>query len=81
MAAFTEKYGGVAKKTYEDVMRDDSIDAVVLTTGQEFHRNISLPCEVEGGNIKADFKDGILRINMQKKPEAQRKTKKIEIKT
>jgi UDP-N-acetylglucosamine 3-dehydrogenase len=37
MAAFMGKYGGVAKKTYKDVMMDDGIDAVVLTTPNSFH--------------------------------------------
>jgi predicted dehydrogenase len=37
MAAFTEKYGGVAKKSYADIMADASIDGVVITTPNTFH--------------------------------------------
>jgi HSP20 family protein len=46
-----------------------------------FNRKIALPCEVDSENVKAEFKNGILNIKMQKKPEAQQKAKKIEIKT
>jgi predicted dehydrogenase len=51
MAAFTEKYGGVAKKTYEDVMRDDSIDAVVLTTPNSFHAPQTIEAARNGKHV------------------------------
>ncbi|MFO7890594.1 MAG: Hsp20/alpha crystallin family protein [bacterium] len=44
-----------------------------------FHRDIALPDEVDEDKVKADFKNGILKIILPKKEEAQRKTKKIEI--
>ncbi len=37
MAAFTKRYGGAAKRTYEDVINDERIDAVVLTTPNSLH--------------------------------------------
>ena len=46
-----------------------------------FHRDIPLPAEVETENIHAVFKNGVLSIQIPKKPEAQRKTKRIDIKT
>jgi HSP20 family protein len=46
-----------------------------------FHRNISLPSEVDSENVKANYRDGVLSINLVKKPEDQQKVKKIEIKT
>ena len=46
-----------------------------------FNRSISLPGEVESDNVKAEFKNGVLKISMTKKPEEQRKVKKIDIKT
>ena len=45
-----------------------------------FNRSIPLPSEVESDNVKAEFKNGILKIRLIKKPEEHRKSKKIEIK-
>ena len=45
-----------------------------------FNRSIPLPSEVESDNVKAEFKNGLLKVSMTKKPEAQQKGKKIEIK-
>ena len=45
-----------------------------------FQRAIPLPCEVESEGIDATFKNGILKIKLLKKPEAQQKSKRIEIK-
>ena len=45
-----------------------------------FHRDIPLPSEIETDKVDAAFKHGVLKIRLPKKPEAQRKTKKIEIK-
>ena len=46
-----------------------------------FNRSISLPSEVESDNVKAEFKNGILKISMTKRPEEKRKVKTIEVKT
>jgi len=46
-----------------------------------FHRDIPLPCEVESTNVEAVFRKGVLTVHLPKKPEAQRKAKKIAIKT
>jgi len=37
MQAFVSRYGGMLNKTYEDVLEDSGIDAVVLTTPNSFH--------------------------------------------
>ena len=46
----------------------------------KFHRDIPLPTEVETGNVEAVFEKGVLTVRLPKKPEAQRKSKRIEIK-
>lgn len=45
-----------------------------------FHRDIALPCEVDSENVEARFRKGILTIRLPKKPEVQRKARKIAIK-
>jgi glucose-fructose oxidoreductase len=51
MVAFTGKYGGVAKKTYEDVMGDDGIDAVVLVTPNSVHAPQAIEAARNGKHI------------------------------
>lgn len=46
-----------------------------------FHRDIPLPAEVDTDKVEADFKKGVLKIRLPKKPESQRKAKKIQVKT
>lgn len=46
-----------------------------------FHRDISLPCEVETDKVEAVFKRGVLTITLPKKEEARRHAKRIEIKS
>lgn len=45
-----------------------------------FHREIPLPAEVKQDNVNAEFKQGVLKIRIPKKPEAERKAKKIDVK-
>jgi predicted dehydrogenase len=51
MAAFTGKYGGVVKKAYEDVIGDDGIDAVVLTTPNSVHAPQAIKAAKNGKHI------------------------------
>ena len=44
-----------------------------------FERQIVLSDDVDADNIKASFKNGLLTVNLGKKPEAQRQVKRIEI--
>lgn len=45
-----------------------------------FHREIPLPAEVDANHVEAVYKKGVLTIHLPKKPEAQRKVKKIAVK-
>ena len=45
-----------------------------------FHREITLPCEVQGEKATAIFKKGVLNITVPKSPEAQKETREIPIK-
>jgi len=44
-----------------------------------FHRDIPLHAEIEEDKVSAKYKKGVLKINLPKTPEAQRKHKKIPI--
>jgi HSP20 family protein len=44
-----------------------------------FQRTIPLPRGIKGENAKAEFKKGVLTITLPKTPEAQSKTKRIEV--
>ena len=44
-----------------------------------FRRSITLPAEVEEDKIVANFKDGVMTIELPKSQSAQKKTKKITI--
>jgi HSP20 family protein len=45
----------------------------------QFERVIPLSTEVDAGQAKAEFKNGVLRITLPKKPEAQPRRQKIDI--
>jgi HSP20 family protein len=45
-----------------------------------FQRTMALPFEIEPAKVEAAFKDGVLTVTVPKSPEAQKQTKRIEIK-
>lgn len=44
-----------------------------------FMRSIQIPSEVDVEKIKAQYKDGVLKVTLPKKPESKGKTIKIEL--
>ncbi len=46
-----------------------------------FHRSVPLPPGVETDQVEAKFKNGVLNVVLPKSEEAQKETKKVEIKT
>lgn len=44
-----------------------------------FERVTRLPCEVDANKVKADFKQGVLKISLPKSPSAKAKAHKIAI--
>ncbi|MEO0225587.1 MAG: Hsp20/alpha crystallin family protein [candidate division WOR-3 bacterium] len=46
----------------------------------KFYRNISLPAEVDNNKVKAQYKDGVLTINLPKAEQARRKEIEIDVK-
>lgn len=45
-----------------------------------FERSFHLPEGIDSDKVKANFKNGVLVVNIAKSPELQEKTKKIEVK-
>lgn len=45
-----------------------------------FKRSVALSKDVDDGKAAASFKDGVLTVNLPKKPEAQKAARKLEIK-
>ena len=45
-----------------------------------FDRGVTLPCDVERGNIEATFKDGILKVSLPKTPSARQEVTHIKVK-
>lgn len=46
-----------------------------------FERALTVPSEIQADKIEASFDKGVLKVTLPKAPEAQRKTKKIEVKS
>ena len=45
-----------------------------------FQRAIPLPTEVDADKVEASFKNGVLTVRLPKTPEAEAKTRRIEVK-
>ena len=45
-----------------------------------FSRSVRVPDTVDADKIEASFKNGVLKVTLPKKPEAQKPVKKIEVK-
>lgn len=64
------------ERKFENEVNRDSYHRVERAYGA-FTRSFSLPSVVDTGKIKADFKDGVLKLTLPKREEA--KPKQIEI--
>ena len=45
-----------------------------------FARSVRIPDAVDADKIEANFKNGVLKVTLPKKPEARKPVKKIEVK-
>ena len=64
------------EKKFEDEEKKENYRRIERSYGS-FYRTLPLPSEVEEDKVKAQYKDGILTINMPKSE--KQKSKKIEI--
>jgi HSP20 family protein len=71
---------GGEKKTERDEQDNDKNWHVVERSYGSFSRQIPLPFDPDPTKVEATFNNGVLRIHLQKPPEAVSKQQKIEIK-
>jgi HSP20 family protein len=69
------------EKRFEEESKDEESNYYHLERSYgSFHRTIPLPCPVDPERIKAKFKDGVLKIKLDKKPtESTPGTRQIQI--
>ncbi len=68
------------RKTEEESDDKDKHYHRVERSYGSFERAMSLPTNVDETRIAAGFKNGVLKLTLPKKPEAKKKTKKIQVK-
>jgi HSP20 family protein len=66
------------EKKEEKEVKEDDYHLVERSYGS-FHRSIPLPTSVQGDKAKANYKDGVLRIEIPKSEEAKPKQIKINV--
>ncbi len=66
------------EKKSETKDKNDNYYRIERSFGR-FSRDIPLPDDVQHDKINAKFKNGLLKIELPKKPEAQRSVKRIDI--
>jgi HSP20 family protein len=64
------------ERSYENEVKEESYYRKETASGH-FHRSFSLPEHVDPGKIKAEFKDGVLKVEIPKP--AEQKPKKISV--
>lgn len=68
-----------AENSHSDEQKEDSYTRREFSYSA-FNKKLQLPDSVKDEDIKANYKDGVLRFNLVKKPEAKKaQPKKIEI--
>lgn len=68
------------EKKLEEESKEKNYHRIERTYGS-FQRSLSLPAEVDQNKVKADFKNGVLKIEIPKSEKTQPSVKKIDIKS
>ncbi len=66
------------EKQSKHEMKDADIHLIERSYGS-FQRSFTLPCAVDSAKVAAEFKDGVLHLNLPKAQKAREKQKKIAI--
>lgn len=67
------------KKSEKEEKDKDKERHVVERSYGMFQRSLRLPYAVDAENIKAEYKNGVLKVSLPKPPETQAKARKIEV--
>lgn len=66
------------EKKFEDEKKKDNYYRIERSYGN-FARSFTLPNTVDGANVRANMKDGVLELTIPKKPEAQEREIQVEV--
>ncbi|WP_445397973.1 Hsp20/alpha crystallin family protein [Zobellella sp. An-6] len=66
------------EKKYEHEEKTDKLHRVERSYGH-FQRLLTLPDDARAGDIKAEFKDGVLKVSVPRQPHSESKAKQIDI--
>jgi HSP20 family protein len=67
------------ERRFEKEVKEENYHRVERSYGS-FARSFSLPNSIDTDKVEAEYKDGVLTLNMPKREEAKPKTIKIEVK-
>ncbi len=66
------------ERKFEEKVKEDNYLRVERTYGS-FSRSFSLPSTVDSGSIKADYKNGVLTVELPKRAESKPRQVKINV--
>jgi HSP20 family protein len=68
------------ERKFEEKVKEDNYLRVERTYGS-FSRSFSLPSTVDNGSIKAEYKNGVLTVELPKRAESKPRSVKINVNT
>jgi HSP20 family protein len=66
------------EKSDKREQKDKNYHRIERTFGS-FSRSLALPCEIDQENIKADYKEGVLSLNLPKTEDSKKSSVKIDV--
>ena len=69
------------RKSKSEETDDKTHHLLIERTYGSFERSLSLPPTIDDAAIKANFKDGVLEITAPEKPDIEKKSKTISVKS
>ena len=74
-----EKYLEIKVESKKEEKSEQKDTYSYMASSRSFHRYMNLPKTIDSSKVKAEYKDGVLRVNMPKKIKEESKTKRIDI--
>ncbi|HHQ44565.1 MAG TPA: Hsp20/alpha crystallin family protein [Candidatus Altiarchaeales archaeon] len=70
---------GIEKKDIDLTVNQNELTIKVDTENRKYFKEIELPAEVEEGEVKANYKNGVLEVKLKKKAPAKPAGRKVQI--